>query len=326
MTYVVIHFEGDIHSALKNMIKVKPIQYVSNVLVNVNAMQLSHNHEIYCGGQNDNCSKELLIDYLNCSLPFDIENNKPICRTYDNGLEIVRSRLVHFENCQKTCLKLQIDYKEVPKQTLLSSVRPNYVHMFKEHSKDARNYIFEMPQYANFISYKHEYTLPVALGYFGSMVGIFTGISVISLLTLIMNSESLKVEIKKWSLIITQIGISIYLLFIFILLVNKFMKYPRDTSLNFAKTTTYFDMTICSSLQIYGVVVEHKNFTDQKGKQRSTRKVYVSYDMFLMTNETFLLKWSNPRNIIDSLKVNDGSNILDLLDENLPPKFFFSTN
>ena len=269
MTYVVIHFEGDIHSALKikNMIKVKPIHYVSNVLVNVNSMKLSQNHNIYCGGQNDNCSQELLLDYLNCSLPFDMENNKPICRTYDNGLEVVRSRLVHFENCQKTCLKLKIDYKEVSKQILLSSVRPNYVQMFKEHSKDARNYIFEMPQYANLISYKHEYTLSVALEYFGSMVGIFTGVSVISLLTLVMNSEKLKIEIKKWSIIITQMGISIYLLFNFTLLVNKYMKYPRDTSVNFAKTTSDFSLTVCSSLQFYDVVVEHKNYTDRKGKQ-----------------------------------------------------------
>ena len=182
-----------------------------------------------------------------------------------------------------------------------------------------------MPQNAKLISYKHEYTLSVALGYFGSIVGIFTGFSVISLLTLVMNYEKLKMDIKKWSLILTQIGISIYLLIIFILLVNKFLEYPRGTSVNFAKTTLDFSMTICSSLQNYGVVVEYVNYTYTtiQNRTETLRIVHVSYDAILMTNEKFRLKWLDPRNTVDTLVVYTGSYKIDLLDENLPMEFSF---
>ena len=299
----------------------------SIVMVIVNAMKLSSEHKLHCSSHNKKCSEKLLLDNQTCSLPFDIKNNKPICRTYDEGLKAVRSRLAHIENCQKPCLQLDIDYKEEPKPILLPSVRPNYFQMFMEYSKDERSYIFEMPKNAKLISYKHEYTLSVALGYFGSMVGIFTGFSVISLLTLVMNYEKLKMDIKKWSLFLTQIGISIYLLIIFILLVNRFLEYPRDTSVNFAKTTSDFSMTICSSLQNYGVVVKYVNYTYinalKEIRTKALRIVHVSYDMILMTNEKFRLKWLDPRNTVDTLDVYTGSYKIDLLDENLPMEFSF---
>ena len=63
------------------MIKVKPIQYISNIMLNVNAMELSFDLEKHCSSQNEECSEKLLLDNQNCSLPFDTGNNKSICKT-----------------------------------------------------------------------------------------------------------------------------------------------------------------------------------------------------------------------------------------------------
>ena len=38
------------------MIKVKPIQYISNIMLNVNAMELSFELEKHCSSQNEECS------------------------------------------------------------------------------------------------------------------------------------------------------------------------------------------------------------------------------------------------------------------------------
>ena len=294
------------------MIKVEQIQYVSNIMVNVKAMQLSSDLEKHCSSQNEECSEKLLLDNQNCSLPFDTENNKSICKTYYEGFNVLRERLDHIDVCQKPCLQSEINYKEKTNKLLLSLVRPKYAQAFIDSSEDVIGYVLEMPKNAKLTSYTHEYSLPVALGYFGSIAGIFLGISLISLLTWLTNYTLSSADIKKCFLKFTQIAMTVYLAVILILLVNKYMKYPQDTSVRFTKTTSDFSITICSSLQIYGVIdVENSN------------GVYVSHDMFLMKNETFWLKWSNPRNIIDTLKVNDGSSEIDLLDENLPTNFSF---
>ena len=291
-------------------------------MVNLNAMQLPSDYEVHCSSYED--SDNLLSDDLNCSLPFDAESTRPICKSYDEGLKVVKSRLAYNENFQRTCKKLEIDYKEQPDKYLLSSVRPKYSQAFIDSSEDEIGYVFEMPKYANLISYLHEYSLPVAFGYFGSIVGIFMGISVISVLSWFTNYINVKSDIKKWGLLITQIGMSIYLLIISILLMNMFLQYPRDTSVNFVKTTSDFSMTICSSTQIYGVSDSYRLlFYNEDGKPVFEDDVHVSYDMFWMTNESFWLKWSDPRNIIDTLKIDTGSNEIDLLDKNFPKKNSF---
>ena len=319
MTYVVIHYEGDIHSALKNMMKFEPIQYVSHVRVNVTALQLSPYHGELCSGQIHECSDFNDEDNKNCSLPFDMGNDRPICSNYDQGLEVVKSKLEQIQKCQKKCLQLEVNYNEKPNNILVSLVRPKYTQALIESLEDEIGYVIEMPKYANLISQTHEYSLPVALGYFGSIAGIFMGISMLSILSWLMKYMKINEHICHLSRTTIQLGMSIYLFIIFILLVNKFLKYPQDASVNFSKTTTDFSVTICSSLQIYGVV----NNDTIEGKPNSYRNVHVSHDMYLMSNKSFWMKWSDPRNIIDTLNVNTGSNKIDLLDENLTTKFSF---
>ena len=312
--------DEDLQSALKNMMKLESIQHVSHVRVDITALQLSPDYGVQCRDQNFDFIEK---DNTNCSLPFDIGNDKPICNEYGQGLEAIKSKLNQIKNHLRYCLQLKIIYNQEQTNFLITSVRPQYVNMFLKDSEDERSYIFELPKFAKLISYKNEYSLPTALAYFGSVAGIFLGISVISLSTLVLNYKNWKIEIMKWSLIITKIGMSIYLLTIFILLVKKFLEYPRGTSVNFAETTSDFSMTICSSLQIYGVVVEYINYTTLEGKPYHTSNTFVSHDMFLMTNKSLWQKWSDPRNIIDSLKANTGSNEIDLLGENFTTLFSF---
>ncbi len=307
-TYVVIHFEEDIHSALKNMIKVDQIQYVSKVLVNVNTIQLPSKYEVHCSSYKDKCSDILLVDDLNGSLPFDAKNTKPLCKTHDEGLEVVKSRLANIENCQKPCLQLEIDYEEKPFQFLLSMVNPKYTRAVIKSSEDENGYVFHLPKYAKLISHTEEYSLSIALGYFGSMVGIFIGISVFSILAWLIDYTAFKANIKKSILILLHLAMSIYLLIVFIILGNKFLQHPQDTSVNFVKTTSDFSMTICSSIYIYGLIGRNN-------------EPYVSNDMILMINESFWLKWTDPKNILDTIKISTGSNEIDLLDENQPIKF-----
>ena len=230
MIYIVIHYEGEIQNALKNMIEVG---YLSNKMVNVN-MKLSSLQEMQCSSKDKKCSEKLL-EKMNCSLPIDFENDKPICKTHDEGLAVVKSRLAQIDNCQNPCLKLLIEYKEQPNKYLLSSVRPKYSDAIIESSEDEIGYVFHMPKYVNLISYTNEYSLPVAFGYFGSIAGIFMGISVIGVLSWFTNYINIKADVKKLGLHITKIGISIYLLIISILLMNLFLQYPRDTSVNFVR-------------------------------------------------------------------------------------------
>ena len=282
----------------------EPIGYVTNIKVDVKAMTLPSDHEVDVNSQNYEWSDKFLIDNLNCSLPFDTENYNPICKTYDEGLTVVKSRLAKVEKYQKLPLQLEIDYRIEPKKFLLSSVRPQYAEAFIKCSKDEVGYVFAMPKDAKMISNKHEYSLIVALGYFGSITGIFMGVSVIHVLSWLTNYIKLKADVKKMSVIAIQIGMSIYLAIIFILLVNKFLKYPRDTSVNFAKTTSEFSMTICSTLQIYGVIGLNE-------------EAHVSNDLFLMANKSYLHKWTDPRNILKKLVLGTGSREINLL-ENLP--------
>ena len=105
-------------------------------------------HEPYLSDQNDKCSENLFVDDLNCSLPFDLEDIKPICKTYDEGFKMLRSKLVQNENCQQPYPQLEIEYNEMPIQFFLSKVNPKYTHAFIKSSEDEIGYVFQMPQYA----------------------------------------------------------------------------------------------------------------------------------------------------------------------------------
>ena len=91
--------------------KFEPIQYVSNVNVYVTSIQHSHKQ---CSGKILECTDLNENDNSNCSLPFDNVNDNSICTEYDEGLEVVKTKLYQMQNCQKKCLQLEINYNEKP--------------------------------------------------------------------------------------------------------------------------------------------------------------------------------------------------------------------
>ncbi len=237
----------------------------------------------------------------NCSLPFDVRGNNSICSTFHDGLSVVRKKLNFLEKCKEPCLQLQVEYKEEPVNFLMSLARSRYSLAFIKSSEDILGYIFHIPNQANQVSIKHEYSLQYALEYFGSFAGIFIGISVIKILTWFIDLKNIKSEFSKWIIILAHIVLSTYLIYVFILQLLKYIEYPKATSVNFAKTTSDFSITVCSSIPVYGF-----NIT-------TTTTAVLSYDRFFMQNLSFWQTLTNPRTIVDTIKVDNGTDIIDLL-------------
>ena len=308
----VIHFAGGITKALNNVIQLNyRVKYISNVKVNLNALKMSTQDDKPCSDQtlHNQCLDETVNDVdLNCSLPFDVSGNNSICSTFDEGLSVVKTKLTLLEKCKEPCLQLQVDYKEEPVNFLMSLARFRYSLTFIESSEDTLGYIFHIPNLANQVSINHEYSLESALGYFGSIAGIFIGISVIKTLTWFIGLKNVKSEFNKWIIRLVHIGLTMYLIYVFIILLVKYIEFPKATSVNFAKTTSDFSITVCSSIPVYGLNVI------------SSTTAVVSYDKFFMQNLSFWQTWSNPRTIMDTIKVDNGNDIIDLL-KNTERKF-----
>ncbi len=83
----------------------------------------------------------------------------------------------------------------------------------------------------------------------------------------------------------------------------RYMEYPTSTSVNFAKTASDFSITVCSSIPVYGLIAA------------SSSEAYVSYDTFFMQNLSFWQTWSNPRKIMDTIIIDNGTDKIDLLQD-----------
>ena len=309
----VIHFAGGITKALNNVMQLKyKARYISNVKVKLNIVKISPQDDKPCNDQTYNqCLDEQINNFNpNCSLPFDVRGNNSICSTFDEGLSVVRTKLTLLEKCKEPCLQLQVEYKEEPVNFLMSLARFRYSRAFIESSKDTLGYIFHIPNQANQVSINHEYSLESTLEYFGSIAGIFIGISVIRILNCFKDFKNVKPEINKWIIRLAHVGLSTYLIYVFILLLVKYIEYPKATSVNFAKTKSDFSITVCSSIPVYGLNVT------------SSTTAVVAYDRFFMQNLSFWQTWSNPRTIMDIIKVDNATGIIDLL-KDTERKFFF---
>ena len=159
-------------------------RYISNVKVKLNIVKLSPQDDKPCNDQTYNqCLDEQINNFNpNCSLPFDVRGNNSICSTFDEGLSVVRTKLTLLEKCNEPCLQLQVEYNEEPVNFLMSLARFRYSLAFRS-PEDTLGYIFHITNQANQVYINHEYSLESALGYFGSIAGIFIGISVIKILS-----------------------------------------------------------------------------------------------------------------------------------------------
>ena len=118
-----------------------------------------------------------MLQKTNCSLPFDLGQpfEETVCQTFDEGVEVIKEVLTLTKKCKTSCLQIEVRYKEEPEHFLLAKAKAELVETFDRH---AFGYIYYIPKVVKLFFNVHEYTAPVALGYFGSIVGIFIGVSI----------------------------------------------------------------------------------------------------------------------------------------------------
>ena len=308
----VIHFVGGLSGAMQDMLPLNyKLQYVSTIEVVIKVVNLTNVNSIECSNR---FYHECLDEQFNnldseCALPFDVYSNISVCSSYEEGLNVLKNKLARSGNCKESCIQLDVEYVEKPEQFLLSTARFKYVQAFVESSNKELGYVFKMPKNAVLVASKLEYTLPIALGYFGSIIGIFLGTSVIGFLSWVTGWKKIKEGITKWLLLLAKLVMSVYLLSILILLFLKYIEYPRATTVNFAKTPNDYSITVCSSVYVYEVLA------------LMSTKAIVMYDMFFMKNLSFWQTWSNPTTIIDTITLYNKTHEIDLLQEKHKRKF-----
>ena len=289
----------------------KRIFHVSNIRLQIEVTQISPDDGFDCSMESyDIClARERLSLNSSCTLPFEdiISSQDEICTNYEQGMDTVRDILATRDNCQQMCLQMNIRYFQEPENYLLALTRPKVKEGF---SKQDFGYHYIIPKYVRLLTNKHDYTAPVALGYFGSITGIFTGISILSFLTLFTDTKYINASIRKGLLLTLQSGIIIYLAVVVILLFCKFLQYPSTQSINFIQTKTDFSISICSKPYIY----EIPYFDENKEVQMTDR----------LKDVAFWENWRNMSTMIDSIVINNGSHEVNLKldDDGLDVKFF----
>ena len=286
------------------------IQHVSNIRLQIEATQISPDDGFDCSTESyDIClSRERLLLNSSCTLPFEdtISSQDEICTNYEQGMDTVRDILATRENCQQMCLQMNIRYSQEPENYLLALTRPKVI---REFSNQDFGYHYIIPKDVRLLSNKHDYTAPIALGYFGSIVGIFTGISILSFLILFTETKYFSASIRKGFLLTLQAGIIIYLAVVVIMLFCKFLQYSSTYSINFIQTKTDFSISVCSKPFTYEL--SYGRFSPRKPKDR-------------LKDVTFWKNWLNISTMIDSVVINNGSHEVDLNldDDALDIKFF----
>ena len=232
----------------------KDISHVSNIRLQIETTQIFPENGSDCSMESyDIClARERLLLNSSCTLPFEdiISSHNEPCSTFEQGRDRVRDVLATRENCQQMCLQMNIKYSQEPEHYLLALKRPMVIATF---SIQDFGYHYIIPKDVRLLTNKHDYTAPVALGYFGSIVGIFTGISILSFLILFTDTNYISASIRKGFLLTIQGGIIIYLAVIVIILFYKFLQYPSTNSINFIQTKTDFRISVCSKPFTYEI-------------------------------------------------------------------------
>ena len=200
------------------------------------------------------------------------------------------------------CLQVNIRYFQDPEHYLLALTRPRVIFEF---SYSDFGYYYKIPKDVRLLTNKHDYTAPVALGYFGSIVGIFTGVSILSLLHRFTDREQMNSSIRKRIILIVQGGFNMYLVSVFIVLFSKFLQFPLTNTIDFIQSKTDFSISLCSKPFIY----ETKSFFD--GIQ-------------IRTKDKLSNNWRNMSTMIDSIVIKNGSHEVNLyMDDNAIDAQFF---
>ena len=283
------------------------IDYVSNTQVEIDAYDLSPRDGYNCDiGYYDDCvAQQRMLQKTNCSLPFDLGQpfEETVCQTFDEGVEVIKEVLTLTKKCKTSCLQIEVRYKEEPEHFLLAKAKAELVETFDRH---AFGYIYHIPKVVKFFFNVHEYTAPVALGYFGSIVGIFIGVSIISILEIIFEYLKITENMRKWILIVANIVMLIYLTVIFGMLLMKYIEKPVANSIKFVKTTSDFSLSVCSLPYTYDL-------------KDIGRDLLYSQDLpdsnFQLSNISFWQKRKNISTMIDTKTIDNGIHDIDLISD-----------
>ena len=306
--YSVFHLPDNLASSLKNGIVIeKPIEHVSKIRTEIEAIQISPEDGFECSSEPyDFClARERQLLNSSCTLPFEeiISSENKTCSTFEQGMDTVREILAIRENCQQMCLQVNIRYSQEPERYLLALTKPRVLNKF---SFSDFGHHYEIPKDVRLLTNRYDYTAPVALGYFGSILGIFTGISMLSFLILFIDKEYINSSIRKYIFLIVQGGFNMYLVGVFIVLFSKFLQCPSTSTVDFIPTKTDFSISVCSKPYSY----EIKSFFHGPTER--------------LSNITFLKNWRNISTMIDSIIINNGSHEVNLnLDDNATDIQFF---
>ena len=303
------HFSGHLMRSLKNQLKTKNmIRYVSKIKVEMEVVKLSPNNEYQCVIESyDECiSAHTKNISLNCTLPFEEElsKEKPICRTYGEGRQVIRKLLSLKQICIEACLQINIQYKEYTDNYLLTLARPKVVETFTEQSSIKFAYIYEIPKNVRLLTNTHEYTVPVALGYFGSIAGIFTGVSILGILGYFIDTKWVINTIKKYCMIGFVLGMCIYLAIIFVVLLDKFFEGPVETSINFESFDSDISISICSQTYVYNLQ-----------ELQQVNQALVAIESFSLKQMSFWKKWMNISTTLRSISLDEGPHKIDMLSD-----------
>ena len=291
--YSIIHLADNLASSLKNgIVHYENIFHVSNIRTQIEATQISPEDGFKCSLESyDVClARERQLLNTNCALPFEdiISSNNVTCSSFEQGVDTVNKILDIQENCEQMCLKVNIRYSQEPEHYLLALTRQQVLNGI---SNQDFGYHYKIPKDVRLLTTEHDYTAPVALGFFGSIVGIFTGISILSFLILVTDRTYINSSIRKGFLLILEGGLYMYLAGVFLLLFYKFLQYPTTESVNFIQTKTDFSISVCSKHYTYKI----QSFFD--GIQTVDR----------LNNITFWQNWRNMSKMIDSIAISNGS-------------------
>ena len=310
--YSFFHLTDNLIGSLKQSFETQFIEYVSNTKVEIIVYNLttSVDHDCDAGSYDECVSQQRMQQKTNCSLPFELgqQLEGPICQTYEEGIKVVREILTSRKKCNFSCLQIDVKYKEEPEHYLHALANKALVRHFVKTSGDKSGYLYQIPKKVKLLSNVYEYTFPVALGYFGSIVGIFTGVSIFSILVIIVDALNIKKGMKTWILKTVQIGIFIYLLVIFIMLLMKYIQKPVANSIIFAKSKSDFSLSVCSLPFTYASKIStvQSEIEEEVGSIKS--KFY-----YQLNDTAFWEQWRNISTMIDTITLDNGTNKVDLI-------------
>jgi hypothetical protein len=270
----------------------RPITHISKIRTEIEAIKISPDDGFECSLESyDIClARKRQSLNITCTLPFEESSQNETCSSFEHGMDTIREILAIREKCQQMCLQVNIRYYQEPEHYMLSLIRPKVI---KEFSFEDFGYHYEIPKDVRLLTNKHDYTTPVALGYFGSIAGIFTGVSILSFFILFTDTEYMNSSIRKGILLIVQGGFSINLAGVFIVLFSKFLQFPLSNTVDFIQTKIGFSISVCGKPYTYGT----QSFFDGITMRKTDR----------LSSITFWQNWRNMSTMIDSILIKNGS-------------------